>query len=198
MKKVILLFALTMTMVFQSCNDATTTEEREVTPVAALEMAKNGVLFVDVRTKEEVAETSYDVKNYINIPLDELEQSLNKLPKDKQLVLVCKSGNRSGQAYDILKEKGYTSISTMAGGMNEWSKLKLPVVNGKACCADPTSSNCNPDGTCKPQTEKACCDEKAMDKCNEDGSCKNGAKCTEEEKAACKSSDKACCTPAKK
>lgn len=148
---------------------------------------------MDVRSAEEVAEMTYDVKNYINIPLDELEQNLDKLPKDKQLILVCKSGNRSGKAYDLLKEKGYTNISSMSGGINEWSALKLPIKKGEACCADPTSDKCNPDGTCKPKEEKACCENPSSEKCNPDGTCKDPSTCSLEEKKACESKGKACC-----
>lgn len=198
MKKVLIIATVALTGFLCSCGNAGKEVTKEISPKEALELAKKDVLFVDVRSNEEVKAAAYDVKNSINIPLDELAQNLSKLPKNKQLVLVCKSGVRSVEAYDLLKEKGYTNISAMRGGMDEWTALKYPVVNGKACCADPTSANCNPDGTCKPTVEKACCENPTGEKCNPDGTCKEGVKCTDSEKEACKATDKACCATGKK
>jgi rhodanese-related sulfurtransferase len=192
MKKTIFITSILVASFIQSCGSKTTVK-KEISEKEALELSKKEVLFVDVRSKEEVAEMAYNVKNIINIPLNEIEQNLDKLPKDKQFVLVCKSGVRSGKAYDLLKEKGYTNISAMNGGMNEWSSLKYPVKTGKACCVDPTSSNCNPDGTCKPKAEKACCADPSSEKCNSDGTCKTEEKCTDTEKKECKAKGKSCC-----
>lgn len=171
MKKTLIIALIAFTGFLQSCGN-TNNESAEISTKEALELSKKDVLFVDVRSTEEVAEMAYDVKNIINVPLDELEQNLDKLPKDKQIVLVCKSGGRSAQAYDLLKEKGYSKISSMSGGITEWSDLKYPVTTGKACCADPSSANCNPDGTCKPKEEKACCADPTSSNCNPDGTCK--------------------------
>lgn len=198
MKKTLIIATVALTGLLQSCGNVVEKETKEISPKEALELAKKDVLFVDVRSKEEVKALAYDVKNSINIPLDELAQNLSKLPKNKQLVLVCKSGVRSSEAYDLLKKKGYTDIAAMTGGIDKWAALKYPVTTGKACCVDPKSANCNPDGTCKPTVEKACCEDPTSEKCNSDGTCKEGVKCTDSEKEACKATDKACCTTEKK
>lgn len=197
MKKIVIV-ALAISTLIQSCGSSNSSEKSEVTPTEALKLSKENVLFVDVRSTEESEEQGYKVKNLINIPLDELEQNLDKLPKDKQLVLVCKSGNRSAQAFDILKEKGYSKISSMSGGMNEWSNLNYPTLSGKACCANPNSKDCNPDGTCKPKVKEACCEDSSSAKCNPDGTCKDEKSCTTEEKKACNTKSKDCCKPESK
>lgn len=148
----------------------------QVGPVKATLMVRNGALMVDVREKDEVAEVAYDVENIVNIPLSELESRLGEIPTDKQLVMACRSGNRSSKAAAILMQNGYTNLVNLEGGMLLWQEKNLPVVaNGKstkkaACCADPTSKNCNPDGTCK--TPK-----KGDKKCCSDGAAKGGKAC---------------------
>ncbi|SDH82431.1 rhodanese-like domain-containing protein [Myroides phaeus] len=69
---------------------------------------KGGALLVDVRTQGEFNGGS--VSGAINIPLDTLERQLNKLPKDKAIVVFCRSGMRSGQAKQVLNNNGYKQV----------------------------------------------------------------------------------------
>ena len=62
------------------------------------------IVIVDVRTQEEYA--SLHVKDAINIPLDTIDENIN-LDKEKKIYVYCKSGIRSKQAYDKLKDLGY-------------------------------------------------------------------------------------------
>ena len=142
----------------------------EISPIRAKLMVRNGSLMVDVREKDEVAELAYDVENIINVPLSELENHFAEIPKDKQLVIACRSGNRSRKAANILMENGFTNLVNLDGGILAWQEKNLEVItNGattkKACCVNPNSKDCNPDGTCKKTaitkktvaTKKACC-----------------------------------------
>ena len=186
MKKAVF-FTLTITgLLISSCgsNQSEFISPKEVFTVQeTADLTKGDVLLIDVRNADEVAAQSYDVKNLINIPLDSIESELDRIPKDKQVILVCRSGKRSGTAFDLLKEKGYTNIATMEGGMLAWEEAGLPIivdesVTKSACCADPTSSNCNPDGTCKTDSseeKKACCSDPSSSNCNPDGTCKTDA-----------------------
>lgn len=63
---------------------------------------------VDVRTPAEFAEGS--AKGAVNIPLQELPQRLNDLKGKEQIVVFCRSGNRSSQAEAILKQNGFTNV----------------------------------------------------------------------------------------
>lgn len=65
------------------------------------EVMKNGATILDVRTKGEYAEGH--VKGSLHIPLDQLEQNIKKIRKDKPVIACCRSGARSGMAVDILK-----------------------------------------------------------------------------------------------
>lgn len=68
---------------------------KEICPTTTMQKVKEGALLVDVRTKFEVEKTSFGVPNYINIPLDELENRLSEIPKNKEIVMVCRVGDRS-------------------------------------------------------------------------------------------------------
>lgn len=67
---------------------------------------------IDVR--EPVEYQSGHVKNSINIPLDQIRQGaqrLSNVPKDSNIIVYCRSGNRSFNAINILKSLGYTNIT---------------------------------------------------------------------------------------
>lgn len=96
---------------------------REINVDQAYEMYQNGAFVLDVRTQEEWDE--YHAPNTTLIPLDELQSRLNELPKDQEVVVVCRSGNRSQQARDILINAGFNATS-MAGGLKEWYASGYP------------------------------------------------------------------------
>lgn len=81
----------------------------------ALEMQKSGAFMVDVRTPEEVAQGM--VPGAVNIPLQEIKHRLNEVPKDKILLVYCRSGKRSMAASQILIENGYTQVNNVVGGI---------------------------------------------------------------------------------
>ena len=55
-------------------------------------------------------------KNLINIPLENLQESLDTLDKSKQIIVLCHPGPRSYQALHILKKAGFDHLSYVAGG----------------------------------------------------------------------------------
>jgi rhodanese-related sulfurtransferase len=74
----------------------------------------SGPLVVDTRTAEEFAYGAYP--GAINISLDEIESRISDLgPKDREIILYCASGARSGYAVRILKHHGFTNVSNGGG-----------------------------------------------------------------------------------
>ena len=53
-----------------------------------------------------------------------------RLPKDQEIVVVCRSGNRSATGRDILLDAGFNQVTSMAGGMNEWAAKNYEIVTG--------------------------------------------------------------------
>ena len=87
-----------------------------------------GAFILDVRTQEEWNE--YHIPGSTLITLDQLETRLNEVPKDKEVVVVCRSGNRSQPGRDILKNAGFPQVTSMSGGLKEWQSANLPTVTG--------------------------------------------------------------------
>lgn len=73
---------------------------------------------VDVREDEEVAEGM--LPGAIHIPLGQLPDRLSEIPQAEEIILVCRSGNRSGRALGFLEAQGYKGLKNMTGGMLEW------------------------------------------------------------------------------
>ncbi len=77
------------------------------------------VEIIDVRTPEEYA--AGHVPGSKLLPLQEIDNWYASLDPTKKYLMVCRSGNRSGQASNYLSGKGFTQVLNMAGGMNEWT-----------------------------------------------------------------------------
>ncbi|CAH1204887.1 rhodanese-like domain-containing protein [Paenibacillus sp. 2RAB27] len=73
---------------------------------------------IDVREDEEVAEGM--IQGAIHIPLGQLPERLSEIPQVDEVILVCRSGNRSGRALGYLEANGYKGLKNMTGGMLEW------------------------------------------------------------------------------
>ena len=87
-----------------------------------------GAFILDVRQPDEW--NAVHIPGATLIPLDQLEARVNEVPKDKEVVVVCRSGNRSQQGRDILKSAGFSQVTSMAGGMNQWSAAGYPTATG--------------------------------------------------------------------
>lgn len=83
------------------------------------EKLQNGALLLDVRTVEEFDEGS--VKGSLNLPLMELPEKINKLDKDREIVVICESGARSAQAVRYLNSRGF--ITHNGGGWHAFVDL---------------------------------------------------------------------------
>ena len=103
---------------------------KEISATDAIKKTKEGILFVDVREPDELAEISFHVQNIINIPLSTLTERMDEIPKNKDVLLVCRRGRRSFIATERLLENGFTKVSNMKGGIMEWINNNLPVKKG--------------------------------------------------------------------
>ena len=100
----------------------------EISVSEALAKRDSGAFILDVRQPEEWNEAH--IPDSTLIPLDQLPNRINELPKDQEIVVVCRSGNRSAQGRDILLAAGFTDSTSMAGGLNQWKAAGYPTVSG--------------------------------------------------------------------
>jgi len=91
----------------------------------AYSMVQGGAFVLDVRTVEEWDE--FHAPGATLIPLGELASRVDELPRDKPIVVVCRSGNRSQQGRDILLAAGFTQVTSMDGGLNQWHSSGYPI-----------------------------------------------------------------------
>ena len=84
---------------------------------------------LDVRMPEEYKQGH--VSGAELIPLNELSVKQSRIPKDREVICICASGNRSSAATRQLSSQGY-KVSNMRGGMNRWVHIGLPVKSGMA------------------------------------------------------------------
>lgn len=79
-------------------------------------------VILDVRKPEECAEGV--IPNAIEVDIlnpDHFMSKIEKLDKDKDYFIYCRSGNRSGQACNIMEQMGFSSTHNLLGGMLEWN-----------------------------------------------------------------------------
>jgi rhodanese-related sulfurtransferase len=112
--------------VIQEVED-TPVQIKDISPEEVFATIENNedYLIVDVRTREE-----YDgghLKGALLIPVQELEGRVDELPKDKPVIVYCRSGSRSRSAAEILIANGFTMVYDM-GGIISWIDEGYPVI----------------------------------------------------------------------
>ena len=101
---------------------------KEVDTAAALQLINHkNALVLDVREPNE-----YDTGHVLNsrlIPLGKLKERMGELEKYKKqpILVVCRSGNRSGTACYLLGKQGFGQAYNLAGGVQAWQKANLPL-----------------------------------------------------------------------
>jgi rhodanese-related sulfurtransferase len=97
----------------------------EVSAAQAFQLREEGAFVLDVRTPAEWEESH--VPGATLIPLDELESRLDEVPVDREVVVMCRSGNRSATGRDILRQAGFVQVTSMAGGIQQWGAAGYPL-----------------------------------------------------------------------
>lgn len=118
----LLLLVLTAGGLFGCSSVKAKTEDLNVSVANAQKLwEKQEAIIIDVRTTEE-----YDqghIPEVTLIPLDQLSARIAVVPKDKKVLVICRSGIRSLQAVQLLRDKGYTNVYNITEGMNSWRGL---------------------------------------------------------------------------
>lgn len=88
----------------------------KTTEVDLSQLIKDGATIIDVRSKGEFA--TGHVKGSINIPLEQIATSIDKLKSYNHIITCCRSGNRSGMAMRTLKSKGLKNVTNGGSWQN--------------------------------------------------------------------------------
>ena len=125
----IIVLVLAGVFLFNPGNSATAEKlPREISVSEAASMRNAGAFVLDVREPDEWNESH--IPDATLIPLGQLASRVNEVPKDQEIVVMCRSGNRSQQGRDILLQAGFTNVTSMAGGINQWKAAGYETVSG--------------------------------------------------------------------
>ena len=126
-RKFILFTVIVALFTLNSC--AQQSQESEIVNISASDLkakidAGENVLVLDVRTPEEFDGPLGHIEGAVLIPVDQLAARIGELAdsKDKEVVVVCRSGNRSRAGTRIMLENNFKAVN-MAGGMIAWNEL---------------------------------------------------------------------------
>lgn len=108
-----------MTMILVACSPVVSKSGVDVSVDEALRLWQNKeAILIDIRTPAEYR--AGHIPGVVNIPLDELERRIGEIPRDKKVVLICRTGNRSAQGTKLLRNKGMNNVFNSTGGMSTW------------------------------------------------------------------------------
>lgn len=106
--------------------------DSEVTPAEVKAYLDSGkvILIIDVRTMSEYVDSLGHIPGAILRPVQEIKSWISEFDslKNEEVVIVCRSGKRSGFATNYLLDNGFRKVFNMTGGMLAWKNLGYPVV----------------------------------------------------------------------
>lgn len=99
---------------------------RDVDPVR-VDHARGKLRVIDVREPAEFIGELGHAPGAELVPLSTVENAAASWDKEQEIVLVCRSGGRSGRAAALLASRGFRRVMSMVGGMLAWNEARLPV-----------------------------------------------------------------------
>ena len=139
-RKLLFLVALLLVLLLAACGGAsvdapvadqapavevsTLADEVDVHTVASVKDQPD-VYLIDVREQWEYDEGH--IPGVTLIPMNEVPNRLTEIPTDQEVIVTCRSGNRSGQVTNYLRQQGFDNVHNMSGGIVEWEAAGYPV-----------------------------------------------------------------------
>jgi rhodanese-related sulfurtransferase len=127
-----LAYFLVAAVALVACSSATDTGALETVSAqeaqGVIDQAPADLVVLDVRTPEEF--DSGHLANAVNVDFyaADFADQLAGLDKDVPYVLYCNSGNRSGEALDMMADLGFAQVTEVDGGIQAWAAAGLPIV----------------------------------------------------------------------
>lgn len=99
-----------------------------VQEAAELQGDDGGALIVDVREPNEYSQIR--ARGAVLLPLGRLHGRIKDLPRDRELLLMCRTGGRSQNATQFLQAQGFENVTNVSGGITAWYNAGLPTSGG--------------------------------------------------------------------
>lgn len=114
-------FYITIVFSFLCCIHTMQSQATALTPKEAQALINNkNIQIIDVRTEEEFQETHIDKAININFFSEDFFNNIQKLDKEKPLLVYCRSGKRSANSIEQFTKAEFTTIYTLEGGLISW------------------------------------------------------------------------------
>jgi rhodanese-related sulfurtransferase len=106
---------------------------KDITPQEASDLIQQNegnpdFQIIDVRTPEEFNDGHIENAIMIDFYAEDFRDEIAQLDREKSYFVYCRSGNRSGQAVDIMRELGFQEVYNLSAGIREWVGQGLPTV----------------------------------------------------------------------
>ena len=89
-------------------------------------LGSDGFVLLDVRTPEEYAEGHIAGSENVDFYEPAFADNIGQLDRDASYVVYCRSGNRSGQTTELMRQLGFTDVTDISGGIVAWQSEGLP------------------------------------------------------------------------
>lgn len=100
-------------------------KNKDYTPDLAKKEFDKKTEFIDVREPDEFSQAR--IPGAKLIPMSEMNSRINEIPNDREVVIYCRTGNRSAYLVNILEQNGYTNLINLSGGIVSWYENGYPV-----------------------------------------------------------------------
>lgn len=100
----------------------------DVKQAAEMQGDDGGALIIDVREPNEYSQLR--AKGAVLLPLGRLNNRVKDLPRDREILMMCRTGGRSANATRFLAANGFENVTNVDGGMVAWHNAGLPTTSG--------------------------------------------------------------------
>lgn len=101
----------------------------DVKQAAEMQGDDGGALIIDVREPNEYAQIR--ARGAVLLPLGRLNGRVKDLPRDREILLMCRTGGRSANATQFLAANGFENVTNVNGGIVAWYQAGLPTTSGE-------------------------------------------------------------------
>lgn len=127
MKKVVLVLTVLLSISVNA--QESQADGRRIDVKAFIEKTHKTPILIDVRTPEEYREGTIPGAMSLNIHSEDFKRATEFLPKEREIIVFCQSGDRSNEAFEMLNSLGFKNVSQLIGGYEFWRKTNEQRMN---------------------------------------------------------------------
>lgn len=128
MKKIVLILTVLLSAISVNAQESQA-DGKKIDVTTLINKTSKIPILIDVRTTEEYREGTIPGAMSLNIHSDDFKRATEYLPKEQEIIVFCQSGDRSNEAFEILKSVGYKNISQLVGGYDVWREANEKLGN---------------------------------------------------------------------